>query len=126
MELPKNYSFKDAEAKWQKAWEEQGVYRFDAKTKQPVYSCDTPPPTVSGKMHMGHAMAYSQADFIMRFHRMKGEHPFYPFGFDDNGLATERFVEKKCGVKGSRMPRPDFVKLCLRETVEAQKQLKRS
>src|SRR3989344_2469790 len=126
MELPKNYSFKDAEAKWQKAWEDLGVYRFDAKTKQPVYSCDTPPPTVSGKMHMGHAMAYSQADFIMRFHRMKGEHPFYPFGFDDNGLATERFVEKKCGVRGSRMPRPDFVKLCLRETVEAEKQLKRS
>src|SRR3989304_9415272 len=88
-------------------WEKEKVYRFDAKKNRPgvanlkkkgkIYSIDTPPPTVSGDMHVGHAFSYSQQDFIARFWRMylhgKGQ-VFYPFGTDDNGLPTERLVER--------------------------------
>ncbi len=76
-------------------------------------------------MHIGHALAYSQADYVMRFQRMLGKNIFYPFGFDDNGLATERFVEKKCHTRARDIPRPDFIKLCLKETREAEKELKK-
>ena len=65
--LPKNYNPKEIEPKWQRRWEELGVYRFDPKSDKPIYSIDTPPPTVSGKMHLGHAFSYSQMDFIARF-----------------------------------------------------------
>ncbi|MBN1156644.1 valine--tRNA ligase [Candidatus Woesearchaeota archaeon] len=124
MDLPKDYNFKEAERKWQQYWENEGIYLFDPKSKAEIYSCDTPPPTVSGRMHMGHALGYSQADFIMRFHRMLGKNIFYPWGFDDNGLATERFVEKKLKIRGQDMPRPEFVKLCLKETKETEEKLK--
>ncbi|MFH0979196.1 MAG: valine--tRNA ligase [Candidatus Woesearchaeota archaeon] len=123
-ELPKEYDFKDAERKWQRYWEEEGINKFDPASKKEIYSCDTPPPTVSGKMHIGHALAYSQADYIMRFHRMQGKNIFYPFGLDDNGLATERFVEKKRNVKATSMKRQEFIELCLKETEEAEKELK--
>jgi len=125
MELPKHYEPKEAEKKWQEYWEKQGIYKFDPDSKKELFSCDTPPPTVSGKMHIGHAMAYSQADYVMRFHRMLGKNIFYPFGFDDNGLPTERFIERKCNVIARNMPRPDFIKLCLNETKEAEKELKK-
>lgn len=124
MQLADRYDFREAEKKLQLSWEQQSIYRFDPNSKKPVFSLDTPPPTVSGRMHMGHALAYSQADFIMRYKRMQGFNIFYPFGFDDNGLATERFVEKKCNVRGNRMPRPDFIKLCLEQTSEIEKQMK--
>src|SRR3989338_2175885 len=106
------YNPQAAEPQWQKFWEDEGIYTFDPKSKKEIFSIDTPPPTVSGKMHMGHALGYTQCDFIARFQRMQGKSLFYPFGFDDNGLATERFVEKKKSVKGNKMPRPDFIKLC--------------
>ncbi|MBA3063912.1 valine--tRNA ligase [Candidatus Woesearchaeota archaeon] len=125
MGLPKHYEPKEAEKKWQEYWEKQGIYRFDPDLKKELFSCDTRPPTVSGKMHIGHALAYSQADYVMRFQRMLGKNIFYPFGFDDNGLATERFVEKKCKVRARDMPRPEFIKLCLNETKEAEKELKK-
>lgn len=117
MELPKNYDYKISEKKWQDYWDAQGVYRFDPDSDKKVYSVDTPPPTVSGKMHMGHAFSYSQQDFMVRYKRMKGFNVFYPFGIDNNGLATERLVEKLKKVKATKMPRQDFVKLCL-ETIE--------
>jgi len=94
MELPKHYEPKQAEKKWQVYWEKENIYRFDPKSKKELFSCDTPPPTVSGKMHIGHALAYSQADYVMRFQRMLNKNIFYPFGFDDNGLATERLLRK--------------------------------
>ncbi len=125
MKLPKHYEPKQAEKKWQEYWEKQGIYRFDPDSKKELFSCDTPPPTVSGKMHIGHALAYSQADYIMRFQRMLNKNIFYPFGFDDNGLATERFVEEKCNIRARDMPRPEFIKLCLKETREAEKELKK-
>jgi valyl-tRNA synthetase len=103
---PKNFK------KWQKFWEKEKVYKFDEKSDKPVYSIDTPPPTVSGKMHIGHLFSYTHQDIIARFHRMKGENVFYPFGTDDNGLPTERFVEKRKKVKSAKMKKNAFVKLC--------------
>ncbi|WP_456475278.1 valine--tRNA ligase [Candidatus Pyrohabitans sp.] len=111
--LPRNYNPKEIEPKWQQKWEELGVYRFDVKSDKPIYSIDTPPPTVSGQMHLGHAFSYSQMDFIARFRRMQGYNLFYPFGTDDNGLPTERLVEKLNNVKARDMKRDDFVNLCL-------------
>ncbi|GAG25999.1 unnamed protein product, partial [marine sediment metagenome] len=85
----------------------------DLKSKAEVYSIDTPPPTVSGKMHLGHAFSYAQQDFTVRFQRMTGKNVFYPFGTDDNGIPTERLIEQTKGVKAKDMSRKDFVKLCL-------------
>ncbi len=110
--MDKNYNFKESEAKWSRYWKEKKTYSFDLKSKKPTYSIDTPPPTLSGKMHIGHAFSYSQQDFVVRYHRMKGENVFYPFGSDDNGLPTERLIEKLKGMKASKMPRNEFVKLC--------------
>ncbi len=94
-------------------WEKNKIYKFNSKTKKPIYSVDTPPPTVSGKMHIGHAFSYAQQDFAVRFKRMQGWNVFYPFGTDDNGLPTERLVEKSKNVKARDMPREAFIKLCL-------------
>ena len=109
---PKQYDPLIEEKKWQNYWEKNKTYKFDPKSKAKIYSIDTPPPTVSGKMHLGHAFSYSQQDFVARYHRMKGENVFYPFGTDDNGLATERMIEKLKNVKGKKMQRNDFIKLC--------------
>ncbi len=106
-------SQKQIEEKWQKYWEDNNIYAFDQKSKKKIYSIDTPPPTVSGEMHMGHACSYSQQDFIARYKRMKGFNVFYPFGTDDNGLPTERLVEKNKGVKAKEMSRDKFIQLCL-------------
>lgn len=105
--------FKEIEEKCRKFWEKEKVYKFDSSSKKRIYSIDTPPPTVSGKMHIGHAFSYSQQDFIARFMRMRGNNVFYPFGTDDNGLPTERLVEKRLGVKSKDMSRGEFIKLCM-------------
>jgi len=110
--LSNNYNVKEAEKKWQKYWEKEGVYKFDKKSKKKIYSIDTPPPTVSGRMHIGHSFSYSQQDFIARYKRMNNHNVFYPFGTDDNGLPTERLVEKTKNVKAKNMPREQFIKLC--------------
>ena len=121
-ELPKNYNPKESEKKWQDFWEKEGIYKFDENSKKPVFSIDTPPPYISAdSLHTGHAMSYAQAEIIVRYHRMKGESIFYPMGFDDNGLPTERFVEKKYKVDKSKITRQEFVKLCLKETEEGGK-----
>ena len=112
MELPKNYNSQESEPKWLEFWEKEKIYAFNPKGKAEIYSVDTPPPTVSGKMHLGHSFSYSQQDFVVRFQRMLGKNVFYPFGVDDNGLATERMIEKMKNVKGQFMPRQEFVKLC--------------
>jgi valyl-tRNA synthetase len=113
-ELPKRYDFHEAEEKWQHFWEQEGVHRFDPDdTEREVYSVDTPPPTVSGKMHLGHAFSYAQQDYVVRFQRMRGKNVFYPFGTDDNGLPTERLVEKEKRVRAKDFTREEFRKLCL-------------
>jgi len=105
----------EIEDKWRKYWEKEKIYQFEHKnkSKKKIYSIDTPPPTVSGKMHIGHAFSYSQQDFIARFQRMK-ENVFYPFGTDDNGLPTERLVERLNSVKSKEMSRAEFIELCLK------------
>ena len=129
-DLPKNYDAKTAEKKWQKFWLDNHIYEFkvnkdpdgkksnNKKNVQKIYSIDTPPPTVSGQMHIGHAFSYTQGDFIARYHRMKQEAVFYPFGTDDNGLPTERLVEKLKKVKSIKMQRSEFVELCLKSINE--------
>ena len=112
MELPKNYDSDESEKKWLEFWEKEKIYAFDPESKAELYSIDTPPPTVSGKMHLGHSFSYAQQDFVARFQRMLGKNVFYPFGVDDNGLPTERMIEKMKNVKGQLMPRQDFVRLC--------------
>ncbi|MBW2994163.1 class I tRNA ligase family protein, partial [Candidatus Woesearchaeota archaeon] len=115
MEIPKKYNPQEAETKWSKYWEKEKIYAFDKKSKAEIYSVDTPPPTVSGNVHIGHAFSYSQQDFVIRFHRMLGKNVFYPFGTDNNGVATERLIEKTRKVKARDMPREEFVKICLDE-----------
>jgi len=111
------YNSQETEKKILKFWEKEKIYRFDFKRRGKVFSIDTPPPTVSGKMHIGHAFSYAQQDFIARFQRMN-ENVFYPFGTDDNGLPTERLIEKLKGVKSKDMSRADFIKLCLESLKE--------
>ncbi|MEF9840220.1 MAG: class I tRNA ligase family protein [Lachnospiraceae bacterium] len=123
--LAKKYKAKEAEQKWQDFWQENGIYKFDSNSKQPIYSIDTPPPTVNGKIHIGHIFSYSQAEVMARYKRMKGFNVFYPFGFDDNGLPTERLVEKTHGIKAHETTREHFTELCLHETSELEKQFKK-
>lgn len=110
--LDKNYNFKGREECWSKHWQDEGIYKFDPESVKEIFSIDTPPPTVSGKMHIGHSSSYAQQDFIARYQRMTGKNVFYPFGTDDNGLPTERLVEKLKGVKATKMERSEFIDLC--------------
>jgi valyl-tRNA synthetase len=111
------YDHHTIEAQVRAVWESHDIYRYDRAATGPVFSVDTPPPYVSASnLHVGHAMHYSQPDFIVRYRRMRGERVFYPMGFDDNGLPTERFVEQAYGVKAADLPRAEFVGLCLAET----------
>ena len=96
----------------QDLWERQGTHRFDPDAPGEVFSVDTPPPTVSGGLHIGHVFSYTQAECIVRYQRMRGRNVFYPFGFDTNGIPTERLTEKEHGVLGLDMPRSEFVALC--------------
>ena len=111
-------NMEESEKKLIKFWKKENVYKFDKTLKKEIYSVDTPPPFLSGKMHIGHAFMYSQMDFIARFMRMSGKNVFYPFGSDDNGLPTERFVEKINKVKSTDMQRAEFIKLCLKTLKE--------
>ncbi|MFC7546744.1 valine--tRNA ligase [Plantactinospora sp. GCM10030261] len=100
-------------------WETHDIHRYDPAATGPVFSVDTPPPYVSAShLHVGHAMSYSQPDFVVRYRRMRGDRIFYPMGFDDNGLPTERYVEKKYGIRAADLPRAEFVAMCLAETRE--------
>lgn len=108
------YNPREVEESIRKFWEKEKIYRFDSKKKGKIYSIDTPPPTVSGDMHIGHAFSYSQQDFIARFRRMFEDNVFYPFGTDDNGLPTERLVERLNNVKSKKMSRAKFIELCLK------------
>lgn len=107
------YNFKESEPKWQKFWQDEKIYAYDPNSKKPIFSIDTPPPTVSGEIHIGHIFSYSQAEMIARYRRMTGYNVFYPFGFDDNGLPTERLVEKTKGIRAHTLPKDEFTKICL-------------
>jgi valyl-tRNA synthetase len=142
MNVPEKPSIEGLEAKWDEWWEAAGTYRFDrSKTRGEIYAIDTPPPTVSGSIHVGHVMSYTHTDVVARFQRMRGKEVFYPIGWDDNGLATERRVQNYFGVRcdpsvpfdpafdASKLERPDdgepvpvsrpnFIELCGRLTAE--------
>jgi valyl-tRNA synthetase len=111
------YDHRAVEAAARELWESHDIYRYDSGGQGPVFSVDTPPLYVSAAhQHVGHAMSYSQPDFIVRYRRMRGERVFYPMGFDDNGLPTERYVEQAHGVRAADLPRAEFAALCLAET----------
>jgi valyl-tRNA synthetase len=107
------FNISETEKKWKDFWEKEEVYSTNTKSLK-VFSIDTPPPTVSGEMHIGHAFSYAQQDFIARFRRMFHGNIFYPFGTDDNGLPTERLIEKINKVKSKEMSRKDFIDLCIK------------
>lgn len=109
---------KAIEEKWKKVWESEKIFKFNLNSRKKIYSIDTPPPYISGNMHIGHAFSYSHQDFFARFKRMSGFNVFYPFGTDDNGLPTERFIEKKNKVKSREMGRTNFINLCLKTLKE--------
>jgi valyl-tRNA synthetase len=136
--MPEKPSLEGLESKWAAYWHEHDTYRFDrTKSREEVYSIDTPPPTVSGHIHLGTAFGYIQVDAVARFQRMRGREVFYPMGWDDNGLPTERRVQNHYGVRcdpsvpyeagltvsanqnGQRpISRPNFVELCRDLTAE--------
>ncbi|MGD2068895.1 MAG: valine--tRNA ligase [Gemmatimonadota bacterium] len=98
--LPARYDAADIEARWTAAWEAWGLHRCDPSApREATFSIDTPPPTVSGRLHIGHAFSYAHTDFIARYQRMRGRNVFYPMGWDDNGLPTERRVQNLYGVR---------------------------
>jgi valyl-tRNA synthetase len=137
-EVPERPTLDGLERKWSEVWERDGCYRFDrAAPRERVFSIDTPPPTVSGSLHVGHVFSYTHTDAVARYQRMRGKAVFYPMGWDDNGLPTERRVQNHFGVRcdpsvpydpefapptepSERDPvsisRPNFVELCLRLT----------
>jgi valyl-tRNA synthetase len=138
--VPERPTLDGLEAKWSERWEREGAYRFDRTApRERVYSIDTPPPTVSGSLHVGHVFSYTHTDAVARYQRMSGREVFYPMGWDDNGLPTERRVQNHYGVRcdpsvayapdfappaepSEKEPlavsRPNFVELCLRLTEE--------
>src|SRR5687767_5312423 len=98
--VPEKPALEGLEPKWMHSWEETGVYRFDrTRPRADVYAIDTPPPTVSGSLHVGHVFSYTHTDLIARYQRMRGKAVFYPMGWDDNGLPTERRVQNYFGVR---------------------------
>lgn len=122
--MQKNYDFKQVEKEMQNFWKENSIYRFDMDSQNKIYSIDTPPPTVSGSLHIGHIFSYTQAEMIARFKRMQGYNVFYPFGFDDNGLPTERLVEKDEGIIAKNLPRSEFITKCITTTERYEKEFK--
>ena len=144
--VPEKPSLENVEPKWIEAWNQNGTYAFDrSATRDNVFSIDTPPPTVSGSLHMGHVFSYTHTDTVARFWRMRGKSVFYPMGWDDNGLPTERRVQNYYGVscdasvayvanfqppfrgdppkdhRAVPISRPNFIELCEELTAEDEK-----
>ncbi len=107
-----SYDFALIEKKWQNKWYMDGIYNWSGSSRDETFSIDTPPPTISGDLHIGHVYSYTQADLLARYNRMKGKDVFYPIGLDDNGLPTERLVEKELGRRACDMQRSEFISNC--------------
>ena len=147
--LPKHFDAEAAESRWHEAWQKAGLYQWDAsRPRDQTFVVDTPPPTASGALHIGHVFSYTQTDVIVRFQRMLGKNIFYPLGWDDNGVPTERRVQNlfhvRCDPTLPRDPdlvleeasakirkgrprvisRADFIDLCARVTAEDEKAFK--
>ncbi|MEN9553058.1 MAG: valyl-tRNA synthetase, partial [Actinomycetota bacterium] len=144
--VPDKPSLENIEPKWIGVWDTEGVYAFNrSATRDNVFAIDTPPPTVSGSLHMGHVFSYTHTDTVARFWRMRGKAVFYPMGWDDNGLPTERRVQNYFGVscdssvpyvaglqppfrgdppkdhKAVPVSRPNFIELCEELTAQDEK-----
>ena len=123
--LPESYDTAATEKKWQAHWLATKTYAWDEnESRENSFVIDTPPPTVSGLLHMGHVFSYTQADFVARYQRMAGKNVFYPMGFDDNGLPTERLVEKTKKIRAVDMSREQFIEECLSVSEEARKEFR--
>jgi len=146
--LGPHFDTKAAEEKWDRLWSEWGTHRFDEGATGPAFVVDTPPPTVSGSLHVGHVFSYTQTDVLARFERMRGKNVFYPMGWDDNGLPTERRVQNYYHVRcephvpfepglalamadeaarkhpARRVSRKNFIELCLALTAEDEQAFK--
>ncbi|NIA14723.1 MAG: valine--tRNA ligase [Nitrospiraceae bacterium] len=139
MELPRKYKAKDCEQRWLDHWKDTNIFAYDpTRGRDETFVVDTPPPTVSGSLHVGHLFSYSHQDFVVRYQRMRGKNIFFPIGWDDNGLPTERRVQNlynvrcephihynpdldvKRGRKGNPTPigRLNFIELCEEVTKE--------
>jgi len=142
MPVPEKPALEGLEEKWTARWDADATYRFDrSRPRDEVYAIDTPPPTVSGSLHVGHVFSYTHTDVIARFQRMRGKAVFYPMGWDDNGLPTERRVQNYFGVRCDptlpydadfkpppqppkqpiAVSRPNFIELCITLTLEDEK-----
>ena len=98
--MPEKPTLDGLESKWMQTWDKAGTYTFDRSAiRENVFSIDTPPPTVSGSLHVGHVFSYTHIDCVARYQRMNGKSVFYPMGWDDNGLPTERRVQNYFGVR---------------------------
>lgn len=115
MALDQRYDATAAEAQLRTQWIAHDIYN-PAQNPGQRFTIDTPPPTISGSLHIGHIFSYTQTDIIARYKRMQGHSVVYPFGFDDNGLPTERFVEKKTGIRAHHVGRSAFINTCLEQT----------
>ncbi len=146
--LSSHFEPREAEETWGERWHEWGMHRFDEGGRGPTYVVDTPPPTVSGSLHVGHVFSYTQTDVLARYQRMRGKNVFYPMGWDDNGLPTERRVQNYYHVRCEahapyepgldvamaddagrkhpprRVSRANFIELCLALTAEDEKAFK--
>ncbi|MGL9778671.1 MAG: valine--tRNA ligase [Wolbachia sp.] len=118
--LEEKYDFQEIEKKYNILWEGSKIYKWNGE-KDNTFTIDTPPPTISGKLHIGHIFSYCHTDFIARFQRMLGKDVFYPIGFDDNGLPTERLVEQTYKTRAKEVGREKFIKMC-HEVIEKSKQ----
>lgn len=116
------YNPREVELKWQKYRDENQTYKFKNDENLPIYSIDTPPPTVSWKIHIWHIFSYSQAEVIARYKRMSGYNVFYPMGYDNNGIPTEQLVERELWINIKDVERKDFIAKCL-EVVDKYKVL---
>ena len=145
-QLPKHFDSRQAEESWNRRWEEWGVYNYNpSRPREETYVVDTPPPTVSGSLHVGHVFSYTHTDVIARYQRMRGLNILYPMGWDDNGLPTERRVQNyfnvqcdpskpstsidvdgdwKAGNDPVNVSRSDFIGFCLKLTVEDERAFK--
>ncbi len=118
--LDKKYDFKTKEEYWQNYWTENKIYAFDENAKE-KYLIDTPPPTISGNIHLGHVFSYIQTDTIARYQRMSGKSVYYPWGFDDNGLPTDKYVQKTRKIRLDQITREEYIKICDETTAELRK-----
>ncbi len=124
MPLKEKYEAHSQESAIKEFWLQRKIYSFDKNSSKPTFSIDTPPPTVSGSLHIGHIFSYLHADFVARYKRMTGHNVYYPMGFDDNGLPTEKFVEKQRKIRSKLLKRSDFIKICLEECKIAEESFK--